>query len=679
VPTPEPDRTDDSTRLQARIRRLAEEKSYLQLIIRLIEQLNPLPGMEDMIRDMLYHIVETIGGTNIKLYYWIEEELYYIDFLGARGTRTEIDDPLALEVVAKRELVEQVADPANALLVDGVIPGAWTWAFPLLVGEELIGVIKLENLHLSGASLRTYLPIFFTHAALIISNEIRNYTRQKTQAALREKTQELQRHRQHLEELVAERTRDLILAKEMAESANRMKSVFLANMSHELRTPLNAILGFAQLMERDRRIPEDERANLAIINRSGQHLLDLINDVLQISRIEAGKISLRQEVFDLDGLLSELIDDMTAPARDKGLALRLERGPEAPRFIRGDLGKLRQVLLNFLSNGVKYTERGEVVLAVSGSPREPDPAGATVSLSLAVRDTGVGMTSADLERIFEPFFQTDHGIALGEGAGLGLAICREYAQLMGATLAVDSRPGKGSTFRFCLPVQPVDAPATAPVRVGRVVGLAPGQSACRMLVAEDQADSQRLMAGLLEQAGFQVRIAGNGQEAVELYGSWRPDLVWMDMHMPLLDGYQATRAIRRLEAGKRVPIIALTASAFDEDRADILAAGCDEILHKPVDSQRLYELAGRYLGLRFEYATEETAPAPAGSALDLSLAELPEDCRLALRQAAELLDADAVRAATARIREQDPALADALEELTANFDFDQILALCQAC
>ncbi len=488
---------------------------------------------------------------------------------------------------------------------------------------------------------------------------------------------ELTQHREHLEDLVATRTRELEAARDAAEAANRMKSVFLANMSHELRTPLNAILGFAQLMERDARIPEDERKNLAIINNSGKHLLNLINDVLEISRIEAGRLSLKRETIDLHELLASLTEIMALRAQGKGLALRLERAVALPRFIVGDLGKLRQILLNLLSNAVKYTPHGEVVLAAGVA--EPDantPEGAS-SLVFEVRDTGVGIEADAHEKIFQPFYQTEYGIQLGEGTGLGLTICREYARLVGGSLSVDSTPGVGSTFRFVLPAEPAPPPEHLDTPRGHVVRLAPDQPAYRILVAEDQPDNQRLITQLLRQVGFQCRVADNGRDAVELFQSWHPHLIWMDMRMPVMNGYQAARAIRALPGGARVPIVALTASAFEEDEADILAAGCDEILKKPIRQDRFYDVMARKLDLRYLYVREPREPTHPERLANGGLKGLPAAQLQALASAAEQLDTDAVAAAIAAIRENDKALANDLAQLADDYEFDRIARACR--
>jgi PAS domain S-box-containing protein len=1086
--------------LKQRVTKLIEEKSYFQLLLQLMEHLNPLSGLDDMIQGLLYHIVESIGGTNIRLYFWLEDELHYVDFLGTKKILDTYDDAMVREAAERREFVQLQGVTDDALLMHGMLRGSWTWAFPLLIGQQLIGVIKLENLHIHGAALGKYLPLFFSHAALILGNEIRNTVQHRSETALRVATErlqlateagfigvwdwdieqnklfwdasmyrlygkregefggayeawaaavhpddkafvegeiqaglrgereyapefrvvwpdgsvhhlkaasrtsrdvagkplrmvginydqteikraeqerlnhlhflesldrvnraiqgagdlhamlgdvlqevlaifacdrvglvnpcdpnveswqvmaqrarpgygveeggtvypmnpdrqqtmarilaasaplrfgpqadfpvtptstrlfqiqsmmtqairpkvgppwefgihqcdrprvwsdeelrlfqeigrrlgdaitslliqqelrdgerrlkeaeriahvgywerdlvnnrillsdesyrifglspeqpfkdlddwnrrwltlihpddrpqiaravseaiaggpsydveyrvirpdgemrivhsqadipldvagqprrilgsmqditerkqseaELEQHRHHLEELVETRTRELAQARDTAESANRMKSAFLANMSHELRTPLNAILGFAQILERDTRIPADRRANLATINRSGKQLLALINDVLEISRIEAGRLTLQPATCELHELLTGLAEVVEFRASKKGLRMSMTRSPDLPRYIEADAGKLRQILLNLLTNAVKYTEHGSIELSAKA-----EIVGDRATLMFSVSDTGVGIAAEDLQRIFQPFYQTTYGVRLGEGTGLGLTICREYSDLMGGKLSVESELHGGTCFHLSLPVQLADEPESVAPALGRVLGLAPEQPPCRVLVAEDNADSRQLLCEILERAGFQVRAVVNGAEAVSAFQDWSPQFIWMDMRMPVLDGYAATRRIRDLPGGKTVRIVALTASAFREDHADILAAGCDSVVAKPLVEAQLFEEMGRLLGLRYRY---EEAPTTVRAENETThQAQLPEplpaELLTQLREAAHMLDIEATNQFIARIGESQPELARQLQQWSDEYRFDRIVALCE--
>ncbi len=479
------------------------------------------------------------------------------------------------------------------------------------------------------------------------------------EARVRERTAELETLNQ-----------ELVAARDTALAANRAKSLFLANMSHELRTPLNAILGFAQLMVHDERIPEDQRHNLAIVNRSGQHLLALINDVLEIARIESGRIERIERPFDLFDLLDSIVEVMALRAETKGLALRLERAAGLPRQVTGDLGKLRQILLNLLSNAVKYTPHGGVTLSVEAAATGDD----RVEIRFTVEDSGVGISAAELERIFQPFYQTAHGVALGEGTGLGLAISREYAELLGGQLDAESTPGAGSRFRLRLPLA-ISATTGAGGEPRRILGLAAGEPSRRILVAEDHPDNQALITAILEQAGFQCRVAGDGHEAVALFQTWSPHLVLMDMRMPGMDGYAASRAIRALPNGDRTPIVALTASAFAEEQPEILAAGCIDIIRKPVEADVLLERIGRLLGLAYRYEQSESV---AGTPRLDALPALPDDARReALRAAAIELDSQKVLAIAADLAVDWPALSEAITACARGYRFDRILELCE--
>jgi PAS domain S-box-containing protein len=501
-----------------------------------------------------------------------------------------------------------------------------------------------------------------------------------------------------LEQEVAQRTSELARAtseaqeaRTVAEQANQAKSTFLANMSHELRTPLSAILGFSQLMDGDPNLTPLQQENLGIINRSGEHLLALINDVLEMSKIEAGRVTLQETGFDLYGLLDTLEEMFKLRAEEKGLRLGLRRAGDVPRYIVADEGKLRQVLSNLLGNAVKFTREGGVVLRTSVlSPSVPCPPGREI-LRFEVEDTGPGIAPEDLEVIFEPFVQAagedDRVPARArEGTGLGLSISRQFVRLMGGDITASSELGQGSLFQFEVQVGVAAAARAAAAGPGRrVVALAPDQRAAdgrpyRLLVVEDKETNRRLLVQLLESLGFEVEEAANGQEALEAWARWQPHLIWMDMRMPVMDGHEATQQIKALPKGHDTVIIALTATAFEEDREQILLEGCDDFIRKPFRKEEIWDMLTKHLGVCFLFEEEpaplppakpeEPAPLPSVEAP----AGLPTGWLTDLQQATTRGDLPLVLSLIDQIRGQDAALADALAELAENYGYRTILA-----
>ncbi len=385
-----------------------------------------------------------------------------------------------------------------------------------------------------------------------------------------------------------------------AEEANRAKSTFLANMSHELRTPLNGVLGFAQLMDRAPQRSAQDRRHLATILKSGEHLLSLINDVLSLSKIEAGGVTLTVAPFDLRALVAEACDLVRMRAEVKDLWLAIEM-TELPAAVLGDEGKLRQILLNLLGNAVKFTVRGGVTLRVSWADGRA---------AFVVADTGPGMASDELTQLFAPFVQTATGRNSKEGSGLGLAVSRQLARLMDGEISVTSELGRGSSFRCEVSLPRAATAAALRGERRRVVALTPGQAHFRVLVVDDLEDNRTLLAGLLTAVGFAVREASSGEEAISIWRQWQPQLIWMDKRMPHMDGLEATRQIRdeeRATGRPRVPIIAVSASAMEHERADILAAGCDDFLPKPFREAAIFQLMGAHLGISYVY-DEPDAP-----------------------------------------------------------------------
>ncbi len=512
---------------------------------------------------------------------------------------------------------------------------------------------------------------------------------------------ELMRHRNHLEKLVKERTTELAHAKkaaeearQSAEGANRAKSEFLANMSHELRTPLNSILGFSQIMGRDPELTPGQMESLSTIARSGEHLQELINDVLEISKIEAGHVMLHETEFDLHQMFDTLASMFRLRASDKGLSLQFEIAPKVPQYLLADDRRLRQVMINLLSNAIKFTAKGDILVRIDYCDGEAEEA----RLDIAVEDSGPGIAPEEIEALFEPFSQTRSGRSAQEGTGLGLPISQKFVQLMGGKINVSSNENQGSVFSFNIPVteaKATDIQQSRPER--RVMGLVPGQDAFRIMVVDDVKDNRDLMVKLLESVGFETREAKNGQSAIQIWEAWEPHLIWMDMAMPVMDGYEATKRIRNLESGlrneavttrnlqpaTRVPIIALTAVVFTEEKEKMLASGCDDIVRKPLREEEIFEAMYKHLGVRYIYEDDQVGgeipeeKMVAGMLTPDKLGDLPKDILAELEQAIIDLDADLIQSVIERLCKYNIPAANGLRSLANNFQFDQILTLIQ--
>jgi PAS domain S-box-containing protein len=563
---------------------------------------------------------------------------------------------------------------ADGIVRTGGIPIRSYVGVPLKVRQKVIGVLSMQS----------YAPDVYTEEQIGLLETI------ATQAAFA-----IDNARLYDAALEAQRA---------AEAANRAKSIFLANMSHELRTPLNAVLGFTQLMANDANLTGVQRENLSIMSRSGEHLLALINDVLEMSKIETGRVELRLERFDVRHMLQGLEEMFQLRARQKGLTLTFDLADDIPQHIHADEGKLRQVLINLLSNAVKFTETGGVTLKVSYSllPTSSSVLHTSYStLHFAVDDTGVGIAPEEMEVLFNAFIQTSSGRQSGEGTGLGLPISQQYVRLMGGDLHVSSAPGLGSCFAFDLPltapVNGTDA-GTAPA-FGQIVGLMPGQSApdggpYRLLVVEDVSANRKLLVDLLHSwrarddgpPGLDVREAINGQEAVTQWAAWQPHLIWMDIRMPVLDGYEATRQIRARAKAENAPapvIVALTAGAFEEERARILTEGCDDFVRKPFQQTEIGAVLTRHLGLRFVYhappeinadiAAADGAVSPQSTALRGAFHRQPAAWQTMVRQAVIEGDSEWIMSLIGQLQPDASALAERLTEWVDNFAHHQIL------
>ena len=458
------------------------------------------------------------------------------------------------------------------------------------------------------------------------------------------------------------------------QQANRAKSVFLANMSHEIRTPMNAILGFSQLMLRDQDLTPRQCQYLGTINRSGEHLLALINDILEMSKIEAGRTTLNPSTFDLPVLLKDLEMMFRVRTDEKKLSFSVETIGDVPRFIVTDINKLRQVFINVLGNAVKFTEQGGIGLRVRA-----DREGATgPCLRVEVEDTGPGISPDDQDKLFRHFEQTKTGQQAGTGTGLGLAISREFVRLMGGDITVSSQVGKGSVFVIHLPLKEGEAQAVqAKDNPRHVLRLQPGQATCRVLIADDIEDNRQLLAQLLAPVGFEIRLATNGAEAVQEFEQWRPHLILMDFRMPVMDGHEAIRRIRAMAGGEDAKIIAVTASAMDDNRQELMEIGADDFIGKPFREAELFQKIHAHVGVEYLYA-EDPAAAAQEEAAELtpeSLAGWPQDLIDPMREAVITADLDQLLARIQEVEARDPRIAQGLRRLAEGFQYQKLLDL----
>ncbi|NEQ99609.1 MAG: response regulator, partial [Cyanothece sp. SIO2G6] len=489
---------------------------------------------------------------------------------------------------------------------------------------------------------------------------------------------------------------------------------------------LNAILGFSQLLARDPSFNRTQKKHLTIINRSGEHLLDLINNVLDMSKIEAGRSTLDMTILDLHQLIADLIGMFKLRAEEKNITLTTEIAPDLPTHIETDAAKLRQILVNLLSNAIKFTEEGTVLLRCQRLQPAPDTLSCPVShdplpnedsalaiaptstaqsplkLLFEVEDTGHGIAANDLANIFTPFVQSETGLNTREGTGLGLPIIQKFVELLGGQMTVSSRdmtytPGPlnpdptplpdqetilGSRFCFTIEAIAVNVEATQGRRSRQqVIGLADDETPRRILIVEDRWESRHLLQQILDSIGFDVRTAENGREAIAIWQDWHPELIWMDMRMPVMDGYQATKHIRAQPEGASTVIIALTASGLEDERSFILSMGCNDYVRKPFQESLILDKIAEYLGVRYEYTQidgvedPDTPQSIEGSIqiLDNYLTKVPQDWLKRLGQAARLADNDLLAELIAERQLQEPQLAHALEHIIDNFRYDILI------
>ncbi|BAZ12772.1 ATP-binding region ATPase domain protein [Calothrix sp. NIES-4071] len=575
--------------------------------------------------------------------------------------------------------------------------------YPVLNQGQLIGVVYLENnlaTHVFTRERLEIIQLLSTQAAIALTNA-KLYAKAKRAKELAQANAQLESEIYSRKLIEAE----LEKAKEAAEAANQAKSIFLANMSHELRTPLNAILGFSQLMNQDTNLLSKQQENLKIIHRSGEHLLTLINQVLDLSKIEAGRMTLSSNNFNLTSLLTDVENMFSLKAKEKFLQLQFECAADIPKYIRADEIKLRQVLINLIGNAIKFTPSGNISVSVSCGTGIPPVTHHT--LTFEVKDTGVGIEKQELDKLFQPFIQTTSGQKVQQGTGLGLTISHQFVRLMGGEMTVISgstifTPGTGCSelsddkillysdtefktiFKFDIHVDVVDANEIQnQLQKPRVIALAPNQPKYRLLVVDDNEYNRQLLIKLFQPLGFEVQEANNGSVAIEIWDSWSPHLIWMDMRMSVMDGYEATKRIKSTIKGQATAIIALTANVLEETKKVILSAGCDDFVRKPFQEQILFDVMAKHLGIIYIYEDTKSetqiynVSAEALNFFDL-LAVMPNEWIVKLYKAA--LDADSEL--VSRLIEEIPSSYTlelmTLKDWVNKFQFENILDLTEA-
>jgi signal transduction histidine kinase/CheY-like chemotaxis protein len=500
-----------------------------------------------------------------------------------------------------------VSLPASAAWLLGYKAAIRTAVWCLL-GALLFTVLEMTHVSLPLQAQATVLGIWTMIVQAVLVNAI---PVGQIIGRLQETLKEVQLHQQHLESLVAQRTHELVQARDQAEAANRAKSAFLANMSHELRTPLSVILASSDLLSESNPTP-DQGEDIGRIGRSGEHLLGLINDVLDVAKIEAGKEDLAIAASDLISTVRTVVEMMRGRAEEKRLALVYHQASQVPRYVRVDAPKLRQILINLLGNAIKFTREGTVKLGLTAQPAD-EPGRARFCFE--IEDSGVGMPRHDLGRIFEPFEQV-RNVGAQTGTGLGLTITRRFVELMGGTLLVESEVGRGSRFMVELTLELARESEAYGVELapGHPFILEPGQPEWRVLIVEDDPESATVLWKMLTRAGFQVQVVENGALGIEAFQRWRPHFIWMDLGLPQLSGMEVTRRIRQLDGGVETKIAALTASAYAVEHDAVRCTGFDDFGFKPFRQTEIFSCMARHLAVRYSSAegTEDLSRRQAG-------------------------------------------------------------------
>ncbi len=510
----------------------------------------------------------------------------------------------------------------------------------------------------------------------------------------------IRRRNQLLEAQVAERTKELkeekdnaVVLHKKAEVANQAKSTFLANMSHELRTPLNAILGFSQVMSNSQNLTLQQNENLHIINSSGEHLLTLINDVLDMSKIEAGQTLLQTNDMDLFSLMEDVKNLFKGHVENTEITLELEKSSDMLRFIRTDEAKLRQILTNLVNNAVKFTKQGGIWVRAgigrdqpSGQDSGMKDSQPLIPIHFEVEDTGPGIHPHDLERLFDPFTQTEVGQKAREGTGLGLSISHKFVQLMGGEIEVKSEVGVGTSFQFTILVQEGNQDHVTIDQPSRVIGLATEKN-YHVLVVDDVAFNRQVLRQFLAPIGFDVQEAENGEEAIVMFEQWcgkgHPfDLIWMDIHMPGMDGYEAIRQIKSSPQGRETIVISISASVFEDEKEKTLSAGSDDFVAKPFKEAEIFEKIRQHLGVDYIYADATGPGSNDKNELDATqnieevferIQNLPSAWKTNMKQAIEHLSPQRMNVLIEQLREEDGALADAIQKKISDFQYEQLL------
>jgi PAS domain S-box-containing protein len=480
------------------------------------------------------------------------------------------------------------------------------------------------------------------------------------------KVNEIERERR-LEALVAQRTSELNAAKEAAETASRAKGVFLASMSHEIRTPMNAILGYSQLLQSDEGLTDQQRRRLGVVRSSGEHLLGLINDILEMSRIEAGRVSLSNQPFDLWSLLDDVQLMFDQQAASKQVSLMVDRQPSLSRTVRSDPGKVRQVVINLVGNALKFIDTGRVVVRASSTATgEHD-----CVVQIDVEDTGPGIAPDDQAKIFEAFRQAEGGMRRG-GTGLGLAISSNFAQLLGGGLSVHSTPGVGSTFTFTF-IARIEADAPRSFATTGRRRLSSDESRRKALIVDDIETNLELASEELAAAGFTIRTALSGEDSLLIDADWHADVVLMDLQMPGMGGYEAIRRLR--QAGSAAVIVVNTASVDETAEKEVIGCGADAFIRKPAPEGELMNTIARAMNITL-ISTEapgvvsEAAPVetPATALRRVPAALLAELAAAAKQARVSLL----MKIANA-IAQDDEAAAECVRRLVNDFRYDELL------